>query len=71
MQCWVCDAPAQAVCQFCGRSICKEHAKTMPFVFSLYRSKEKDRLMALAIEGAIHCGVCHPKQDPTHLDFMD
>jgi hypothetical protein len=71
MQCWICAASAQAVCRFCGRATCKEHARQMPFVFTTYRGKEKEWLMALAIEDAIYCGVCHPKQEPTHLDFLD
>ena len=36
MQCWKCEQPAQGVCRFCGRMVCKDHAARMPFILTIY-----------------------------------
>lgn len=70
MNCWHCDRPAHGVCQFCGRAVCKSHAQTMPHVVAVYRSKAGNP-MVIATDNALHCGVCHPKDDPIQLDALD
>jgi len=67
MECWHCERPANAVCSFCGRSVCKEHAKILPIVLTMYRDKQ-DKLKGLAVSDSVYCGVCHPKDEPVDLD---
>ena len=66
MNCWHCDRPAHGICSFCGRAVCREHVQNMPHIEALYRS-EKGSQMALVVADAVHCGVCHPKEDPVEL----
>ncbi len=68
MRCWVCGGTADGVCRFCGRGICKEHAREKPFLFEAW--DEGGVLRGLAIEDALHCGVCQPRPDPIDLDFL-
>ena len=69
MQCWICAGPASASCRFCGRAVCRDDAKTMPFVLEVYESGGTH--YGLALEDAVHCGVCKPKPDPVRMDFLD
>ena len=69
MRCWVCGATADGVCNFCGRGICKTHAKTQAFLFAAWPTAAG--LRGLAIEDAVWCGVCHPRPDPIPVDFLD
>jgi hypothetical protein len=69
MQCWVCGLPAQGICRFCGRAICKEHARTLPFVLTAYG--RHDEIMGLAVDDTLHCGVCRPQPRPIRLDFLE
>ncbi len=68
MRCWVCDGTAAGICRFCGRAVCKEHARTRPFLFEAWDTEQG--LRGLAIEDALHCGVCTPRPDPVPLDFL-
>ena len=36
VRCWVCGATAEGVCRFCGRGICKTHARTQAFLFAAF-----------------------------------
>ena len=63
MKCITCDKDAHAVCQFCGRAVCKEHIQEKRFV-SGYTSlggilSSTDN--AFSIEDAVWCGGCHPE----------
>ena len=69
MQCWVCGAPANGVCRFCGRAVCRADAKKHAFVLEVYESGGTH--FGLAVEDAIHCGVCKPRPDPVRMDFLD
>jgi hypothetical protein len=69
VQCWICAAPASASCRFCGRAVCREDARIHPFVLEVYEAGGS--LYGLAVEDAIHCGVCKPKPDPVAMDFLD
>ncbi|MEW6686776.1 MAG: hypothetical protein AB1393_11320 [Candidatus Edwardsbacteria bacterium] len=66
MECWHCERPAQGTCKFCGRGVCKEHAKTLPNIIALYQGKDEVQ-KALVVEDTLYCGVCKPKEDPIEL----
>ena len=70
MECWHCERPAHAVCQFCGRAVCKAHAKEMPFILDVYRTGQGE-YKALVVNNTIHCGVCQPQQEPITLKNME
>ena len=66
MECWQCERPAQAVCRFCGRAVCKEHAQTRAFVLEIYRGRDA-RYKGLTVADVIWCGLCQPQDDPIVL----
>lgn len=66
MNCWHCDRPAHGTCQFCGRGICREHAKSLPHIVDVYRD-DGGKYKALVVADALWCGVCEPKEDPVEL----
>lgn len=68
MRCWVCGADAEGICRFCGRAVCKTHARTKAFLFDTW--DDGGHLRALGIEDAIHCGVCKLRPDPVDADFL-
>jgi hypothetical protein len=70
MNCWQCDRPAHGVCVFCGRAVCKEHARTLPDILHMYHSKE-GRHKALVVADAISCGLCQLLDDPVDLEHLD
>ncbi len=70
MDCWSCEKGAVGSCRFCGRAVCKEHAKTMPFILSLYAGKG-GVTKGVVVEDALHCGVCKPRGDPVELPELD
>ena len=61
MQCWECDQPARAACQFCGRFVCKDHATTTFLAMFLGDNKTPK---GLAVADVIWCGVCDPQPEP-------
>lgn len=69
MNCWHCDRPAHAHCKFCGRAVCKEHAKAMPHIVGLYRDP-KNAMQALVTPDAVHCGMCKPLGQPVKLEQL-
>lgn len=68
MQCWVCGAAADGICRFCGRGICKLHAHTRPFLFEAW--EQGGTLLGLAVEDALHCGVCRVQERPINVNFL-
>jgi hypothetical protein len=56
------------VCRFCGRGICKTHARTKAFLFEAW--ERNGRLEGLAVPDALHCGVCKPRPEPVGLEFL-
>jgi hypothetical protein len=68
MRCWVCDELAHGVCRFCGRAVCKDHAKRRSFLFEAW--VDGDSLRGLAVPDALFCGVCNPRKDPVDLGFL-
>src|SRR5437660_10067458 len=71
VDCWVCERTALGACRFCGRGTCREHAKTQPFVFDVFRGNKHQMLRALVVEDALHCGVCRPRGDPVDLPELE
>jgi hypothetical protein len=65
----VCGAAAEATCRFCGRAICKAHARTQAYLFAAWPTP--GGLRGLGIEDAVWCGVCHPRPDPIDLEFLE
>ncbi len=66
MNCWHCDRPAQGVCRFCGRGVCRDHARSLPHIEALYRNDEGVQ-KALVVGNALYCGICQPKEDPVEI----
>ncbi len=66
MNCWHCDRPAHGSCRFCGRGVCKEHARTLPHIEEIFVG-EKGVPTALVVADALYCGVCRPREDPVEL----
>jgi len=64
----VCGAAAEGVCRFCGRAVCKPHARTRAFLFEAW--EQDGELRGLAIEDALYCGVCSPRSQPVGLGFL-
>jgi hypothetical protein len=69
VDCWHCRRSAVAVCRFCGRGVCEDHAATRPYVLELFRGPANTK--ALVVEDAIHCGACTPRPDPIDLPELD
>lgn len=70
MNCWHCERTAQGVCKFCGRALCQEHVKKLPYILSIYVDRQ-DHRQALVVNNALYCGVCQPRDDPIHLEQLD
>jgi hypothetical protein len=70
MECWYCERPSHAICRFCGRSICKTHARQMPYIIHTYRTS-KEEYKAIVVADAVWCGECKPQQDPITLSHME
>lgn len=66
MQCWICGKTATGVCAFCGRGICKEHAKEKPSIISVYVGNHQTP-KAIAVSKALYCGVCQPQAEPIDM----
>ena len=63
MECWKCGGPAQGVCRFCGRAVCRDHVSEMPFVLTIYVG-EKQTPKAVVVADALFCGQCKPQPEP-------
>ena len=60
MQCWECDKPANAVCVFCGRAVCKEHASKRPNILAMFLGNNETPKL-VPVGDAIWCGICDPQ----------
>ncbi len=70
MNCWHCERPAHALCCFCGRSVCRDHVKTLPHLDAVFTGNLKE-LFALATPEAVHCGVCRPRGKPIRMTDLE
>jgi hypothetical protein len=71
MDCWTCERTALGACRFCGRGVCRQHARTQPFILEVFRGTEHKVLRGLVVDDALHCGVCRPKGDPLELKELE
>ena len=69
MDCWHCRRTAIATCRFCGRAVCEDHVKNLPYILELFRSQDVRK--ALVVEDAIFCGSCKPHPNPVDLPELD
>jgi hypothetical protein len=70
MNCWICERPAHAVCQFCGRAVCRDHVSTLPAILATFQDADR-HLQALVAPDAVFCGTCKPRGRPVKLDGLD
>ena len=68
MECWHCGRPAQAICRFCGRAVCKDHAKMLPSIVSVFGDDGKNK--AVVVGDAVWCGLCKPQEEPVELSDL-
>ena len=68
MRCWVGGEEAEGVCRFCGRAVCKAHARMRAFLLETW--EDAGTLRGLAVEDALYCGVCRPHPEPTDVGFL-
>jgi len=68
MRCWVGGEEAEGACKFCGRAVCKKHARTRAFLFETWQDGE--HLRALVVQDALWCGVCQVRETPLEVDFL-
>ncbi len=66
VECWKCGKPANGICKFCGRALCKEHASEMHSIVTVY-SGEKQTPKAIVVSNALFCGICHPQPEPISM----
>lgn len=71
MDCWVCRTTALGTCRFCGRGVCADHARFLPYILELYHPRTRQTLQALVVEDALHCGVCRPRPEPVPMEELD
>ena len=69
MLCWVCEKPAQGVCRFCGRAICKDHASKLPLFLCMYLGGNNTP-KGLVVADALWCGECQPQPEPIGMPEM-
>lgn len=66
MNCHKCERTATGVCRFCGRATCPDHEGHRPFVLAALAG-EGGRVQVLAVEEALFCGSCRPRDDFVEL----
>lgn len=69
MLCWRCERPAHAVCIFCGRAVCKDHAQKLPNILGVFTAPG-GTTKVIAVEDAIYCGECRPRDDAVPLESL-
>lgn len=70
MKCWKCGQEGSGVCIFCGRAVCKKHAKRNPNILGLY-DEAGDVPKAIVVENALWCGHCKPISKPVELPEIE
>ena len=67
VNCWHCERPAQGVCRFCGRGLCRDHVQSLPYILTTFLSQNK--VKAIVVGDTLYCGLCKPVEDP--VDLLD
>jgi hypothetical protein len=63
VRCHKCGADAIGVCRFCGRAVCHDHYRPMPYVLTVY-SGENGVPKAVVVADVLFCGTCRPQPEP-------
>ena len=63
MKCHKCEAQAMGVCRFCGRAVCENCYKNMPFILTVYVG-ENQTPKAVVVADALWCNTCKPQPEP-------
>lgn len=66
MECFICGQPAQGSCRFCGRALCKDHFRSLPFIVTMYVGKGNTP-KAIVVGDALFCGQCNPQPEPMEM----
>ena len=69
MECWECERPAHAICRFCGRGVCKQHAQEKPYIVDIFHNRAGQH-KAVVVGKTIWCGICEPQEDPVVMENM-
>lgn len=70
MQCWECDEGAKGVCIFCGRGVCKKHAKRHPYILAAF-DEEGDIPKVIMVDDSLWCGICKPIPEPVEMPELE
>ena len=70
MECWICKRPAHAICIFCGKAVCQEHAQSKPSIKAVFKDDNGD-LQAIVVDGGVWCGKCKPIEYPVNISDFD
>ena len=70
MECWICKRPAHAICIFCGKAVCQEHAQFKPSIKAVFKDNNED-LQAIVVDGGVWCGKCKPVEYPVNISNFD
>ncbi len=68
MQYFHCDNPANCVCRFCGRALCKANHMNnrLPYIITIYVG-EGDVPRAIVVGDVPWRGVCKPQPEPVEM----
>jgi hypothetical protein len=66
MKCWKCESEARGICRFCGRGVCKDHHKLMPFILGMY-TRDQGPPRAIVVADVLFCGSCRPQPEPLEM----
>ena len=66
MKCWFCEEESRAVCAFCGRAVCKDHASSMSNFLVMYLGGQETP-KGLAVANVVWCGECQPQPEPIEM----
>lgn len=69
MQCILCEKPAQSICRFCGRALCKNHIQNMNYIITVYSGSENTP-KSLVVADAVFCGICKPQPEPLEMPYL-
>jgi hypothetical protein len=70
MKCTHCGNESEAICRWCGRSVCGDHIKTMTYIISVYVGGKKVP-KSLVVADAVWCGTCKPQPEPIEMPYLD
>ena len=66
MLCFRCDKQARGNCRFCGRALCEDHKRTMPYIITIYIG-ENQTPKAVVVGDVLYCGTCKPQPEPIEM----